>query len=63
MKGEDSLEQVLREENTLTSLPVVTIGNVDRLYERDYQNKCVDRLVEIAMDIENYMGARRIFIP
>jgi len=27
MKGEDSLEQVMREENTLTSLPVIAIGN------------------------------------
>lgn len=41
MKGEDSLEQVLREENTLNSLPVVTIGNVDRLSERDYRDDCV----------------------
>ena len=63
MKGEDSLEQVLREENTLTSLPVVTIGNIERLDERNYQDKCVDRLIEIVIDIENYMGARRIFIP
>jgi hypothetical protein len=26
MKGKDSLEQVLREENTITSLPILTIG-------------------------------------
>ncbi|MBO1350429.1 MAG: hypothetical protein EBE86_025020 [Hormoscilla sp. GUM202] len=63
MKGEDSLEQVLREENTLNSLPVVTIGNVDRLNERDYRDDCVERLIEIVFDIENYMGTRRIFIP
>lgn len=31
MKGEDSLEQTLREENTLSSLPVATIGNTDRI--------------------------------
>nr|WP_225912154.1 hypothetical protein [Nostoc flagelliforme] len=31
MKGKDSLEQVIREENTLASLPVITIGNADRL--------------------------------
>jgi hypothetical protein len=30
MKDEDSLEQVMREENTPSSLPVVTIGNADR---------------------------------
>jgi len=31
MKGENSLEKVIRKENTSESLPVVTIGSVDRL--------------------------------
>lgn len=30
MKGKNSLEQVLREENTETSLPVITLGDADR---------------------------------
>ena len=64
MKGEDSLEQVMREENTPTSLPIVTIANIDRLMaEPDYRERCVDRLVDIVIDIEDYQGARRIFIP
>jgi|SRR4028118_142848 hypothetical protein len=64
MKGEDSLEQVLREENTPNSFPVITIGSLDRLLdERDYRNRCVDRLLEILLDIENYMGVGRLFIP
>lgn len=64
MKGKDSLEQVMREENTPTSLPVVTIGNIDRLMtEPEYRERCVDRLVDIVIDIEDYQGARRIFIP
>jgi predicted nuclease of predicted toxin-antitoxin system len=64
MKGKDSLEQVMREENTPTSLPVVTIANIDRLMvEPDYRERCVDRLVDIVIDIEDYQGARRIFIP
>jgi len=63
-KGEDSLEQVLREENTPTSLPVLTIGNSDRLlYEASYRESCVDRLMEIVLDIENYKGVTRLFIP
>lgn len=37
MKGDDSLGQTLREENTLTSLPVITIGNPNRLSEREYR--------------------------
>jgi hypothetical protein len=64
MKGKDSLEQVMREENTPTSLPVVTIGNIDRLMvEPEYRERCVDRLVDIVIDIEDYQCARRIFIP
>jgi hypothetical protein len=64
MKDEDSLEQVMREENTQNSLPVVTIGNADRvLNDSNYRERCVDRLVEIAIYTVNYMGARRIFIP
>ncbi len=64
MKGKDSLEQVMREENIPTSLPVITIGNIDRiLTEPDYRDCCVNRLVDIVVDIEDYRGARRIFIP
>ncbi|MFB2898103.1 ACP S-malonyltransferase [Aerosakkonemataceae cyanobacterium BLCC-F50] len=64
MKGKDSLEQVIREENISTSLPVVTIGDADRvLSDPDYRNRCVDRLIEIVFDIDDYRGSRRLFIP
>ena len=63
MKGEDSLEQVMREENTEDSFPVLTIGSLDRLSEADYRERCVDRLIEIAIDIDQHKGAGRLFIP
>jgi hypothetical protein len=64
MKDEDSLEQVMREENTQNSLPVVTISNADRvLNDSSYRERCVDRIVEIAIYTANYIGARRVFIP
>lgn len=63
MKGTDSLEQVIREENTATSLPVVTIGNKERLDEQSYREQCASRLVEILFDLENYMGVGRLYIP
>ena len=63
MKGDESLEQVMREENTAASFPVVTIGDLDRLDEFEYRERCVDRLIEIVLDIENYMGVGRLFIP
>lgn len=64
MKDEDSLEQVLREENTVDSLPVITIGDAERfLTDRAYRNRCVDRILEILLDIENSMGVGRLFVP
>ena len=64
MKGEDSLEQVLREENKADSLPVLTIGDPDRFLEdRVYRNLCVDRILEIGVDIEIFIGVGRLFIP
>jgi vacuolar-type H+-ATPase subunit F/Vma7 len=62
-KGEDSLEQVMREENEPTSFPIITIGDPDRVNEYDYRERCVEKLVEIAIDIQDYMGAGRLFIP
>ena len=64
MKGEDSLEQVLREENTVDSFPVITIGDADRfLTDRVYRNRCIDRILEILLDIETWMGVGRLFAP
>lgn len=62
-KGEDSLEQTIREEGTATSLPVITIGSLDRLIEREYREQCSARLAEIVLYIENYLGTSRLFIP
>jgi hypothetical protein len=63
MKGEDSLEQVMREESTADSFPVLTITDIDRLDEFDDRERCVERLVEIVLDVDNYMGVGRLFIP
>jgi hypothetical protein len=64
MKGKDSLEQVMREESTPNSLPVITIGNADRLLnDSEYRERCVERLIEIVLNINGYMGVSRLFIP
>jgi predicted nuclease of predicted toxin-antitoxin system len=64
MKGENSLEQVMREEITPKSLPVITIGNADRLLnDPEYRERCAIRLVEIVLDIDGYRGVSRLFIP
>ena len=63
MNGPDSLEQTIREEHTATSLPVITIGSLDRLDEQAYRQDCATRLVEIALDLDAYTGVTRLFIP
>jgi hypothetical protein len=63
MKGHDSLEHTIREENTSTAIPVITIGRLDRLDERDYREQCAVRLAEIALDLDEYLGTGRLFIP
>jgi len=47
-----------------TSLPVATIGDADRvLTDADYRDLCLNRLLELALYLDNYLGTRRIFIP
>ena len=59
----DSLEQTIREENSLASLPVLTVGCLDRMRENYYRVRCAERIAEIVLDLKNYMGTGRIFIP
>lgn len=63
MEGTDSLEQTIRDENTAASLPVITIGNFDRIMERTYRENCAERLIEIVVYLDDYLGVGRLFIP
>ncbi len=64
MKGGDSLERTLRDENRADSLPVLTIGDIGSLnINREYRERCAIRIAEIILDLKNYMGTMRIFIP
>jgi len=61
--NKDSLERTIRQENTPASLPVITIGDLSRINERIYRERCAERLYEILIDLENYLGTSRVFIP
>ncbi|WP_339375260.1 hypothetical protein [Stenomitos frigidus] len=42
----------------------MTIGDANRfLSDRVYRNRCADRILEILLDIETWMGVGRLFIP
>ncbi len=58
-----SLEQTIREENRIDSLPVLTIGRLDRIKYTSYREKCAERIAEIVFELENYLGTGRVFIP
>jgi hypothetical protein len=60
----DSLEAVIRLHNTPESLPVFTIGDVDKLRtNRAYAERVMIRLYEYLLDIDNVRGAGRLFLP
>lgn len=63
MKGDDSLEQVTREELTTESLPVITISSRKKIVEQSYRQNCATRLVEIVLELEFYRGVPRLYIP
>ncbi|MEM1255899.1 MAG: DUF5615 family PIN-like protein [Cyanobacteria bacterium P01_H01_bin.21] len=63
MKGDNSLEEIIRKENTNTSLPVVTISNLRRLGNSHYREQCAERLVAIILDLDKYLGTGRLYIP
>ena len=63
MRGSHSLEQTIREANTATSFPVITVASADRLDERLYRERCGSRLIEIILDLDDYLGVGRLFIP
>ena|SRR5215208_7875174 len=63
MRDTDSLLQTMRDESTASSLPVLTIGSLDRMRGAEYRRRCAERLVEIVLDLDQYRGGHRIFIP
>jgi hypothetical protein len=63
-EGPDSLEATLQTLNEATSLPVVTIADAHRLLnERSYAERAADKLLEYLFDMDQYLGAGRLYIP
>jgi len=64
MEDENSLEQTLRDANTPDSLPVVTISRQESIIkEAGYRKHCAEKLLEIILYLNNYLGVGRVFIP
>ncbi len=62
--GEQSLELTLRRLYAPSILPVLTISNPNRiLYDRDYCDRCAERLAEVVLDLATLRGTTRLYIP
>lgn len=62
--GPLSLEATLRSENTLNSLPVLTLADPQAAKRSPpYADRVVERLLEYLIDIEKYRGAGRLYFP
>lgn len=60
----DSLEYAVRQYVTSSTLPVLTIGDLKRImYDRNYCDRCAERLAEIALDVEErHLGVTRLYL-
>jgi hypothetical protein len=60
----DSLEATIRNENQPDSLPVITIGDTNRvLRARLYAERVAERLLEKLIAIDGFRGAGRLYVP
>lgn len=62
MRGRDSLERVIRDENTPTTFPVLTVSSVGQMVQKEYRDRCATKLLEVVLFIHEYLGVGRIFI-
>jgi hypothetical protein len=62
--GPDSLETTIRNSNTPESLPVFTLANADRIrLSSAYAEQVVERLLIVLMDLDNFGGVGRVWLP
>jgi hypothetical protein len=62
-EDDSSLEAVIERENRSDSLPVLTISDQAKLILPEYRRRVADKLASIIIDLENYLGTGRIFLP
>lgn len=63
-KGPDSLESPIRAHSTAASQPVFTPANPHGvLHDPGYRDRVAERLLEYLIDIDNYRGTGRLYLP
>ena len=63
-RGADSLDATIRLHGIATSLPVLTIANERlMLVDRSYAERAGIRLLEILLELDQFLGTGRLFLP
>lgn len=61
--GPDSLEATIRRLNQDDSLPVITISKPQQMAHRSYAERAAVRLLEHLLELDNYRGTGRLYVP
>jgi hypothetical protein len=62
--GPESLEATMRKHNSVSSLPVFTLGDADRvLQSHGYAERVVESLYDKLLSIDSLRGTGRLFLP
>jgi len=60
----DSLETTIKNENTPRSLPVFTLGDAEGVrHSRSYAERVVEQMLDYLLNIDNYRGTGRLYLP
>jgi hypothetical protein len=63
-EGPDSLEATIRDLNTPSSLPVLTIADPELvLASRDYAERVAIQVLEYLLNLDHFRGVGRLFVP
>jgi hypothetical protein len=63
-EGPNSLEATIRDLNEPSSLPILTIADPELvLVSQDYAERVAIQVLEYLMDLDNFRGTGRLFVP
>jgi hypothetical protein len=63
-EGSNSLEATIRDLNEPSSLPILTVADPELiLVSQDYAERVAIQVLEYLMDLDNFRGTGRLFVP
>jgi predicted nuclease of predicted toxin-antitoxin system len=62
-QGAASLQATLERENHPQALPVLTVGNKERLNNADYRVRVAEGIADVMLYLDNFRGTGRVFLP